>query len=206
MFPTISHRFRLFPTLAPTKKSLNAERSSQYVPRTYEFEKKERLPVADMPGQEELTENITKLSEEIEALLSQNKAKEVLRIDLKGRSSFADWFVIASGVTRKHLIMLAFETEKLCKRHYFPGKSPPRLKNPTVKGLKQGADWILMDTGDIFIHLFRPEVRSFYNLEELWEADLSFDDYVEVFADDPAIKTPTAGKFPDNPNPESEGD
>lgn len=91
--------------------------------------------------------------------LDDDQAQEVVAIDLEGKSSIADYMVIASGRSTRQVASIAQKlAEKLKQNGYGPVK---------LEGLPQ-ADWVLLDAGDIVVHLFRPEVRSFYNLERMW--------------------------------------
>lgn len=96
----------------------------------------------------------------VQASLENDKAEDIVTIDLAGRSSLADYIVIASGTSSRHLGSMA---EHLCEK--FKAASTPRL---SVEGATQG-DWVLIDAGDVVVHLFRPEIREFYALEKLWE-------------------------------------
>lgn len=87
------------------------------------------------------------------------KAEEILPIDVKGRSSMADGMVIASGRANRHVAAIADQLVDKLKAH--------GQKDIRVEGLET-SDWVLVDAGDIIVHIFRPEVRSFYNLEKLW--------------------------------------
>lgn len=91
--------------------------------------------------------------------LDDDQAQEVITIPLAGKSSIADHMVIASGRSTRQVATMA---QKLSERIKQAGYAPSRLE-----GLP-AADWVLVDAGDIVIHLFRPEVRSFYNLERMW--------------------------------------
>jgi len=92
--------------------------------------------------------------------LDDDKAEDVQAIDLRGRSSMADHIVIATGSsTRQVAAMAEHLVEKLKANRY----------RVAMEGMPQ-ADWVLVDAGDIVIHLFRPEVRSYYNLERMWGA------------------------------------
>ena len=91
--------------------------------------------------------------------LDENQAQEVVSIPLEGKSSIADHMVIASGRSTRQFAAIA---QKLTERIKQAGMGPVRLE-----GLP-AADWVLVDAGDVVIHLFRPEVRSFYNLERMW--------------------------------------
>ena len=91
--------------------------------------------------------------------LDDDQAQEVVSIPLEGKSSIADHMVIASGRSTRQVAAMA---QKLAERIKHAGMGPVRLE-----GLP-AADWVLVDAGDVVIHLFRPEVRSFYNLERMW--------------------------------------
>jgi ribosome-associated protein len=99
----------------------------------------------------------------IEKSLDDDKAEDLVTIDLKGKSSVADFMVIASGRSARQLGAMAEHLrEKLGKA----GVSPVGLE-----GERQG-DWILIDGGDVVVHLFRPEIRGLYNLEKMWGAEM----------------------------------
>lgn len=91
--------------------------------------------------------------------LDDDQAQEVVSIPLEGKSSIADHMVIASGRSTRQVAAMA---QKLAERIKQAGMGPVRLE-----GLP-AADWVLIDAGDVVVHLFRPEVRSFYNLERMW--------------------------------------
>ena len=94
--------------------------------------------------------------------LEDDKAEELVVIDLEGKTSIADKMIIASGRSARHVSALADHVTQRLKED-----GTTRLR---VEGLPN-ADWVLIDTGDVVIHLFRPEVRSFYNLERIWGTD-----------------------------------
>ena len=91
--------------------------------------------------------------------LDENQAQDVVSIPLEGKSSIADHMVIASGRSTRQVASIA---TKLAERLKQAGHG-----NPRIEGLP-AADWVLIDAGDVVVHLFRPEVRSFYNLERMW--------------------------------------
>ena len=91
--------------------------------------------------------------------LDDDQAQDIVSIPLEGKSSIADHMVIASGRSTRQVASMA---QKLAEKVKQEGFGPVR-----VEGLPQ-ADWVLIDAGDIVVHLFRPEVRSFYNLERMW--------------------------------------
>lgn len=92
--------------------------------------------------------------------LDDEKAQDILHIDLRGRSALADALVIASGRSQRHVGAIADHLLRMLKDEGY-GKA-------RVEGLP-ACDWVLIDTGDVIVHLFRPEVRSFYNIEKIWE-------------------------------------
>ena len=111
----------------------------------------------------------TSSDESVEALhalilhqLDEDQAQETISIPLAGKSSIADHMVIASGRSTRHVSAIA---DKLAQRIKQETGRPVR-----VEGLPN-ADWVLIDAGDLVIHLFRPEVRSFYNIEKIWSVD-----------------------------------
>ena len=91
--------------------------------------------------------------------LDDDQAQEIVSIPLEGKSSIADYMVIASGRSTRQVAAMA---QKLAERIKQGGYGHARLE-----GLP-AADWVLIDAGDVVVHLFRPEVRSFYNLERMW--------------------------------------
>ena len=99
------------------------------------------------------------IHELILAQLDQDQAQELVTIPLEGKSSIADHMVIASGRSTRQVAAMA---TKIAERLKKEGHGSPR-----IEGLP-AADWVLIDAGDVVVHLFRPEVRSFYNLERMW--------------------------------------
>ena len=93
------------------------------------------------------------------AQLDDDQASDLVSIPLEGKSSIADHMVIASGRSTRQVAAMA---QKLAERLKREGHGTAR-----IEGLP-AADWVLIDAGDVVIHLFRPEVRSFYNLERMW--------------------------------------
>ena len=94
--------------------------------------------------------------------LDDDQAQELVSIPLEGKSSIADHMVIASGRSTRQVAAMA---QKLAEKIKQQGFGSVR-----VEGLP-AADWVLIDAGDVVVHLFRPEVRSFYNLERMWGFD-----------------------------------
>lgn len=95
----------------------------------------------------------------IEAFLEDRKALDVVTIDLEGKTSLADYMIIASGTSQRHLISMA---ELLREELHKSGVKPVG-----VEGTTHG-EWVLLDAGDVIVHLFKPDVRSLYDLEKMW--------------------------------------
>ena len=95
------------------------------------------------------------------ASLDDDKAEEVVTIDIRGRASFADHLVIASGRSGRQVAAMA---------DHLAAKLKGLGLKIGLEGMGQ-ADWVLIDAGDVVIHLFRPEVRAFYNLERMWSGE-----------------------------------
>lgn len=93
------------------------------------------------------------------ARLEDMKADDNVVIDLTGKSSIADYMVVTSGRSQRHVSAVA---DHLIKDIEEAGG--PRVR---VEGMRQG-DWVLLDAGDVIVHVFRPEIRAFYNLEKMW--------------------------------------
>jgi ribosome-associated protein len=96
------------------------------------------------------------------ACLEDMKAEETVEIDLLGKTSIADAMIITSGRSQRHVGSIA---DKVIQEFKSRGFGAPR-----VEGMP-ACDWVLIDAGDILVHIFRPEVRHFYNLEKIWGAD-----------------------------------
>ncbi|MDH5723615.1 MAG: ribosome silencing factor [Alphaproteobacteria bacterium] len=108
----------------------------------------------------------TEMKDLIETSLNTDKASDIVCIDLTGQSVVSDYMIIASGTSSRHVNALA---EKLKDRLHARG-----VKNIRIEGQGQ-SDWVVVDAGDIVVHLFRPEVREFYNLEKMWQPKHGFE-------------------------------
>ena len=91
--------------------------------------------------------------------LEDDKAEDVVQIDLRGKTAMGDYMVIASGRSTRQVSAMA---EKLIDRLKHDFGRLARLEG------KDTGDWVLIDTGDVIVHIFRPEVREFYQLEKMW--------------------------------------
>jgi ribosome-associated protein len=101
----------------------------------------------------------TELLQRILTSLDDDKAEDIITIDLEGRSAICDAAVIASGRSSRHVAAMADHLSRKLKEGGY-GTRP-------VAGAAQG-DWVLVDAGDVIVHLFRPEVREYYDLEGMW--------------------------------------
>lgn len=100
----------------------------------------------------------------IEATLDADKAVNIVRIDLSGKSSIADYMVIATGGNARQVAAMAEHlAEKLKKK---------RNSSVPIEGRKHG-EWVLVDAGDVIVHIFQPEARTHYALEKMWQAEFS---------------------------------
>lgn len=94
--------------------------------------------------------------------LDDDKAQDIVLIDLKDKSSVADCMIVASGRSQRHVGALA--------DHILRALKDAGIGKAKVEGMPH-CDWVLIDAGDVIVHLFRPEVRSFYNLEKIWSVE-----------------------------------
>lgn len=108
------------------------------------------------------TDSIRSLEEVILAKLDDDKAQDIVSIDLRGKSPVADAMIIASGRSHRHVGALA--------DHLLRALKDAGCGRARVEGLP-GCDWVLIDAGDVIVHLFRPEVRTFYNIEKIWSVE-----------------------------------
>ena len=105
-------------------------------------------------------DSVSRALETVLASLDDSKAENIVSIDIQGKSSLADHMVVASGRSHRHVAAVA--------DHLLTALKDAGFGNARVEGLT-GADWVLIDSGDIIVHVFRPEVREFYNLEKMWQ-------------------------------------
>ena len=101
-----------------------------------------------------------KILEIVQKTLEENKAEDVVIMDLRGKTSLASFMVVASGTSQRHVASLAEKVQI-------------NLKDAGYKSSTEGeekADWVLIDGFDVIVHIFKPEVREFYNIEKMWQA------------------------------------
>jgi len=118
------------------------------------------VPLHPVPGSMEQATGIVLQS--VLASLEDSKAEDIVSINLTGKTSIADTMIVASGRSNTHVGAIADRVLKALKEVGAPAKR--------VEGLPY-CDWVLVDAGDIIVHIFRPEVRQFYNLEKMWGMD-----------------------------------
>jgi ribosome-associated protein len=117
------------------------------------------LPPIGAPATAQGTDGLDAL---VIALLEDAKAESTVSIDLRGKTSIADTMIVTEGRSARHVASIADRVIQGLKEGGF-GRC-------RVEGLNM-ADWVLIDAGDVILHIFRPEVRTFYNLEKMWSAD-----------------------------------
>ena len=104
------------------------------------------------------------LLSEISHSLNDSKAEDLVRIDLRGRSTIGDYMLVVSGRSSRQVNAIAQNLADHLKQ---------RLKLTSRLEGKDSGDWIVVDTGDVIVHIFRPEVREFYQLEKMWQSNIA---------------------------------
>ncbi|MEH6632417.1 MAG: ribosome silencing factor [Halopseudomonas aestusnigri] len=112
---------------------------------------------------QDLTGDSRDLLEFVRNSLEDDKAEDIVVIELAGKSSIADYMIIASGNSSRQVSAMS--------DHLLRGLKNSGMKSIIAEGKERG-DWVLVDAGDVVVHLFRPEVRAFYNLEKMWGLEL----------------------------------
>lgn len=95
----------------------------------------------------------------VKARLEDDKSEDIVSIDLRGKTSIADFMVIASGRSQRHVGAIA--------EHLLEALKAAGIKHVRVEG-QPACDWVLIDANDVIVHIFQPEVRTFYNIEKMW--------------------------------------
>jgi ribosome-associated protein len=119
-------------------------------------------PAAGSPSAPASARTADVLSQTIVEGLEDAKAEDIVSIDLSGRTTLADRMIIASGRSSVHVGAIADRVVKACRDAGYP--------SPKVEGMPL-CDWVLLDAQNAIVHVFRPDVRRFYNLEKMWSAD-----------------------------------
>jgi ribosome-associated protein len=153
----------------PTGKARSAFRNRDPLPERSIEEEVTPIPRAKTPAKPRRKAKPTptptqKLLTLTEQLLDDGKAEDIAAIDLQGKSDIADFMVIATGRSQRQVVALA---QRLTE-----GLKKAGCGKVAVEGLRQG-EWVLIDAGDIVVHLFKPETRTYYNLEKMWGETLS---------------------------------
>jgi ribosome-associated protein len=122
---------------------------------------RKKADIMPSPARISVDDAVSRAIKTVLASLEDSKAENIVSIDIQGKSSLGDYMVVASGRSHRHVAAVADHLLKAIK--------DAGLGTARVEGLA-GADWVLIDSGDIIVHVFRPEVREFYNLEKMWQA------------------------------------
>lgn len=144
-------------TAAPAKKKKTAAKAPKATKSAKSAKPVKKKAPAPKPARKAPVQ--TELLTRILASLDDDKAENIVTIDLEGRSALCDAAVIASGRSSRHVAAMADHLARRLKESGY-GTRP-------VSGASQG-DWALVDAGDVIVHIFRPEVRDYYDLEGMW--------------------------------------
>jgi ribosome-associated protein len=148
-----------------TAKKLPAEKPSEKPAVKASAKRRAKAP-AKAPAPEIEIPSVDQILAMIETSLDDNKAEDIVTIPLAGKTSMADYMVVATGRSARQVGAMA---NHLAIKLKGDGKRAVAIEGQTA------GDWVLIDCGDIIVHLFRPEVRSFYNIEKMWGMDLPGD-------------------------------
>jgi ribosome-associated protein len=122
---------------------------------------RKKADIMPSPARISVDDAVSRAIKTVLASLEDSKAENIVSIDIQGKSSLGDYMVVASGRSHRHVAAVA--------DHLLKALKDAGLGTARVEGLA-GADWVLIDSGDIIVHVFRPEVREFYNLEKMWQS------------------------------------
>jgi ribosome-associated protein len=129
--------------------------SKSVLPKSQQTARKTKTPAAGLKAQSDADKTLSMILSRLDDM----KAEETVTIDLRGKSAFSDFMIVTSGRANRHVGAIAENVEKALKEN--------GITKIHVEGLPN-CDWVLIDSGDVIVHVFRPEVREFYNLERLW--------------------------------------
>jgi ribosome-associated protein len=129
--------------------------STSVLPKAQKTARKTLTPAAALQAQPDADKTLNMILSRLDDM----KAEETVTIDLRGKSAFSDFMIVTSGRANRHVGAIAENVTKALKEN--------GIKNIHVEGLPN-CDWVVIDSGDVIVHVFRPEVREFYNLERLW--------------------------------------
>jgi ribosome-associated protein len=123
--------------------------------KTGKTARKTSTPTAALKAQPDADKTLSMILSRLDDM----KAEETVTIDLRGKSAFSDYMIVTTGRANRHVGAIAENVAK--------GLKETGIKSIQIEGLPN-CDWVLIDSGDVIVHVFRPEVREFYNLERLW--------------------------------------
>ena len=129
--------------------------SKSVLPKSNQTTRKTSTQAAALKAQSDADKTLNMILSRLDDM----KAEETVTIDLRGKSAFSDYMVVTTGRVNRHVGAIAENVTK--------GLKETGIKGIHVEGLSN-CDWVLIDSGDVIVHVFRPEVREFYNLERLW--------------------------------------
>jgi ribosome-associated protein len=129
--------------------------SQSVLPKSAKTSRKTSTKAAALKAQSDADKTLNMILSRLDDM----KAEETVTIDLRGKSAFSDYMIVTSGRANRHVGAIAENVMKALKQ--------AGQKNLHIEGLPN-CDWVLIDSGDVIVHVFRPEVREFYNLERLW--------------------------------------
>jgi ribosome-associated protein len=129
--------------------------SKSVLPKVPKTARKTSTPTAALKAQPDADKTLSMILSRLDDM----KAEETVTIDLRGKSAFSDYMIVTSGRANRHVGAIAENVAK--------GLKETGIKSIHIEGLPN-CDWVLIDSGDVIVHVFRPEVREFYNLERLW--------------------------------------
>lgn len=144
---------------ATTKRKPAAKKAANTTPAKAAAAQKKPVKKAAAKPAVKADASAKALCKQIAGVIDLNKGEEIITLDLIGKCSFADYMIVASGRAPRHVSALADYVADTIKKSGAPVLS--------IEG-KESGDWVLIDAGDIVVHIFRPEVRQFYNLEKMW--------------------------------------
>jgi ribosome-associated protein len=122
---------------------------------------KGRTPVVVSKSQERGVDAAARELEQVLNSLEDSKAEDIVSINIAGKSALGDYMVVVSGRSNRHVMAIC--------DHLISDLKDEGFRGIRVEGMETG-DWVLIDTGDIIVHVFRPEIREFYNIEKMWAA------------------------------------
>jgi ribosome-associated protein len=129
--------------------------SKSVLPKSQKTQRKTSTEAAALKAQTDADKTLNMILSRLDDM----KAEETVTIDLRGKSAFSDYMIVTSGRANRHVGAIAENVAK--------GLKEAGIQNIHIEGLPN-CDWVLIDSGDVIVHVFRPEVREFYNLERLW--------------------------------------